>query len=182
MNAEPNLPRKPLRLWPGVVAAALLLLFKFAVVPIVGFGSPPVPLLGGLIGGGVILLWWLLFSRSPWAERLGAIALMAVALFATSRVVHESLGPKAGGGFLFFVLALPAVTVALVAGAVAARHFTGTRRRLSMAATIVHGRPGTPMPPWRAMLDEADARWIAEQLARGFPELPQREVSARTTR
>ena len=66
MNAEP-LPRKPLRLWPGIVAAVALLLFKFVVVPIVGFGSPPVPLLGGLIGCGVILLWWLLFSRSPWA-------------------------------------------------------------------------------------------------------------------
>ncbi len=40
----------------------------------------------------------------------------------------------------------------------------------SMVATIVHGRPGTPMPGWRAMLSEAEARWIAEQLAAGFPE------------
>jgi cytochrome c55X len=40
----------------------------------------------------------------------------------------------------------------------------------SMAATIVHGRPGTPMPPWRAMLSEPEARWIAERLAAGFPE------------
>lgn len=40
----------------------------------------------------------------------------------------------------------------------------------SMAATIVHGRPGTPMPGWRPMLSDADARWIAEQLARGFPD------------
>ncbi|HEU5295075.1 MAG TPA: cytochrome c [Burkholderiaceae bacterium] len=41
----------------------------------------------------------------------------------------------------------------------------------SMVATVVHGRPGTPMPPWRAMLGDAEARWIVEQLARGFPEL-----------
>jgi cytochrome c55X len=40
----------------------------------------------------------------------------------------------------------------------------------SLAATIVHGRPGTPMPGWRAMLSEADAQWIAEQLLRGFPD------------
>jgi cytochrome c55X len=40
----------------------------------------------------------------------------------------------------------------------------------SMIATIFHGRPGTPMPPWRAMLSESDARWIAERLAAGFPE------------
>ena len=40
----------------------------------------------------------------------------------------------------------------------------------SMAATIVHGRPGTPMPPWRALLAESEAWWIAAQLQRGFPE------------
>lgn len=40
----------------------------------------------------------------------------------------------------------------------------------AMAATVVHGRPGTPMPPWRAMLSDADVRWIVEQLARGFPQ------------
>jgi cytochrome c55X len=34
---------------------------------------------------------------------------------------------------------------------------------------ILHGRPGTPMPPWRPFLSEAEARWIVEQLAKGFP-------------
>lgn len=40
----------------------------------------------------------------------------------------------------------------------------------SLTAVIYGGRPGTPMPPWRALLTEAEARWIAETLARGFPE------------
>jgi cytochrome c55X len=40
----------------------------------------------------------------------------------------------------------------------------------SVAATIFHGRPGTPMPPWRSLLSEGDARWIAERLLAGFPE------------
>lgn len=40
----------------------------------------------------------------------------------------------------------------------------------SLAATIYHGRPGTPMPPWRAMLSEAEAHWIAVRLQQGFPE------------
>jgi len=42
----------------------------------------------------------------------------------------------------------------------------------AMAATIYHGRPGTPMPGWRAMLSEPETQWIAEQLAAGFPEEP----------
>ena len=40
----------------------------------------------------------------------------------------------------------------------------------SLASTIYGGRPGTPMAPWKAMLSEADALWIAEQLLGGFPE------------
>lgn len=40
----------------------------------------------------------------------------------------------------------------------------------SLVAVILHGRPGTPMPGWNAMLTEADARWIAMQLQAGFPE------------
>jgi cytochrome c55X len=38
----------------------------------------------------------------------------------------------------------------------------------SMTATIFGGRPGTPMPPWRTFMSEAEARWIAERLAQGL--------------
>jgi len=40
----------------------------------------------------------------------------------------------------------------------------------SLAAIILDGVPGTPMPPWRGLLSEADANWIAERLKRGFPQ------------
>jgi cytochrome c55X len=40
----------------------------------------------------------------------------------------------------------------------------------SMASTIYGGRPGTPMAPWKAMLTEDEAHWIARQLLAGFPE------------
>ncbi len=40
----------------------------------------------------------------------------------------------------------------------------------SLAATIYGGRPGTPMPPWKAMLSEAEATWIAQRLLAGFPQ------------
>ena len=36
--------------------------------------------------------------------------------------------------------------------------------------TILYGLPGTPMPPWRAYLTEADAEWIAARLLEGFPD------------
>ena len=40
----------------------------------------------------------------------------------------------------------------------------------SLVATIVGGRPGTPMPPWHRFLSEAEAQWIVEKLQSGFPE------------
>ena len=40
----------------------------------------------------------------------------------------------------------------------------------ALAATIIHGRFGTPMPGWRGVLSDADADWIAAQLVRGFPD------------
>ena len=34
----------------------------------------------------------------------------------------------------------------------------------SLAATIYHGRPGTPMPPWKSLLSAEEADWLALQL------------------
>ena len=36
-----------------------------------------------------------------------------------------------------------------------------------LTAIILHGRPGTAMPPWRSLLTPAEARWIAERLLEG---------------
>lgn len=36
--------------------------------------------------------------------------------------------------------------------------------------SIIHGRPGTAMPPWRDLLSEAEAEWIVEQLLEGMEE------------
>jgi outer membrane protein assembly factor BamB len=129
-------PQKPLRLWPGVIAAAALVLFKLVAIPIVSPGAPPVGLLGGLVAALAIVVWWVFFSRALWSERVGAIVLMVVALFATSRVVHESIA-KAPGGMLFPILAVPALSFALVVWAVASRRLSTGLRRASMVATML---------------------------------------------
>lgn len=128
-------PRKPLRLWPGVAFAALLLLSIF-VLPVV----VPAAVIYGMLGGAVamlaILVWWVFFSRAPWAERLGAIALMIVALAATRLVIHESIA-GAGMGMLFYVYGLMSVSVALVFGVLVSRRLPDRARRAVLAASIV---------------------------------------------
>src|SRR5882757_1580467 len=82
--------RKSLRLWPGVLIVVLQWVARFGVPIFVpeaaGFG-----VLAGVFGGLAIVIWWVFFSRARGSERLGAIALMAAALYATSRVVHVSI-------------------------------------------------------------------------------------------
>jgi outer membrane protein assembly factor BamB len=132
---DPSPPR-PLRLWPGVVAAALILLFKLVVPLVAPAWAAPVGFLGGLAAGLAIVAWWLFFSRAPWSERVGALALMIVALLATSRVIHVSIA-EAGMGRLFPILAIPVLGVALVASAVATRRLSSGPRRATMVAAIL---------------------------------------------
>jgi cytochrome c55X len=35
---------------------------------------------------------------------------------------------------------------------------------------ILHGRAGTPMPPWNPFMSEAEAGWIVEILMKGLPD------------
>jgi cytochrome c55X len=38
-----------------------------------------------------------------------------------------------------------------------------------LAATILQGRPGTPMPPWQPFLSQEEALWLAQQLKGNTP-------------
>jgi hypothetical protein len=137
-NAQIGEPtsRKPLRLWPGVVAVVLLW---------VGFLLPrvaPEAGLYGLLGAAfcslVVVVWWLFFSRAPWSERVGAIVLMAIAVAATRLVVHPSIA-RAGMGNMLYIFAMPVLCLALVAWAVATRRLSAGPRRLALVAAILLG-------------------------------------------
>ena len=129
---EPT-PRKPLRLWPGVVAVVLQWLLRFGLKMVVpGFKGFEFGIMGGLLGGLVIVVWWAFFSRASRWERWGAIVLMIAALFATLRLNHESMGPLWLLGY-----AIPVLCLAFVAWAVASRRLADGPRRATMVATIL---------------------------------------------
>ncbi|HWM89244.1 MAG TPA: PQQ-binding-like beta-propeller repeat protein [Thermoanaerobaculia bacterium] len=134
-QTDESTPRKPLRLWPGVVIVILLWLVRF-VLPVVAPDAMQIAVLGGVIGGLGILLWWVFFSRAPWFERLGAVAVMIVALFATLPFLHESIATGAMG-MLFYILAVPGLSLALVAWAAASRRLSNGLRWVAMVAAIL---------------------------------------------
>ena len=40
----------------------------------------------------------------------------------------------------------------------------------SLRLVVLNGRRGTPMPPWRDFLTEAEAAWMIEMLRKGLPD------------
>jgi len=128
-------PRRPLRLWPGVAVVALQWLL-WLVVPRLFPDASIVATLGGVAAGLIVAAWWLFFSRAAWSERVGAIVLMVVAPFATSRVVHESIATGMMG-FMLVAYAVPALSLALVVGAAVGRRMSDGVRRATIAGAIL---------------------------------------------
>ncbi len=129
----PAPPNRPLRVWPGVVAATLLLLARFGLKAIVpGFEGFSRGMMWSFGAAGLVLLWWLLLSRARWFERLGAPLLAAAGLYVAWTLRHPSMGP-----LWVFAYAVPGVWVALVAGAAIAKRFPEGRRRATIAAAVL---------------------------------------------
>src|SRR5262245_59376490 len=108
---EPAL-RKPLRLWLSAVAVALWLL-RF-VIPKLMPANPSIilyPLVGGLVGGAVFILWWVFFSREPRVERWTALALMILAQLAASQILHKSM-VSMFSGMMVLIYSIPILYIA----------------------------------------------------------------------
>jgi outer membrane protein assembly factor BamB len=126
-------PQKLLRVWPGVVAVVLQWIFRFGVKElfpgIQGFGYA---VLGSLALFLVIIAWWAFLSRARWKERLGALALIAATVGATWLLKHDSMWLP-----WLFAYAVPVLSLAFVAWAVATRRLPDKVRHATMVATIL---------------------------------------------
>src|SRR5687767_2524416 len=104
-DSAPRTPApRPLRIWPAVTFVALYLLLRLGA-PLMTDEAGAIAMLGGVVCVLGIILWWLFFSRAPWLERFGFLAVMAAAMFLTVRVVHPSISNGAMG-MLSYVLTL----------------------------------------------------------------------------
>ena len=93
-------------------------------------------MIGGLVGALAVLLWWLFFSRAPWSERLGAIALMVAALLVTSRAVDVSIATGMMG-LMVPVVGAPFLCLTLVGWAAASRGLSAASRWATLVGTVL---------------------------------------------
>ncbi len=125
---------QPLRLWPGVIAAMLLLVAKL-IVPVFMQDALPIVMFGGLFLAVAIVVWWLFFSRAPVVDRLAITGLLVVSLIVVRPFLHETIA-KAGMGLLFPILAIPISSLALAISAVISSRFSLRVRRAVMIMAI----------------------------------------------
>jgi len=125
-----------LRVWPGVLIVALQLLTWLAVPLFPGGGM--IAVLGGVVGAAAAAIWWLLFSRAPWLERLGVLVLAAAALFATRLFVDRSVS-NGMMGMMLPVMGTPVLTFAIAVSIVAGSRLSSGARRASIVAGILVG-------------------------------------------
>lgn len=126
-----------LRLWPGLAAAALFVLSRFAlpvIVPDAGLAA----MLVSVIATVLIMVWWVFFSRAPWADRIGGLLLLVAAIVAIRPLLHVSIR-GAGMGNLYYVFAAQLAALLLVMAALAARSMATGARRAVVATAIVAG-------------------------------------------
>ncbi len=135
VQTDESTRQNPLRLWPGVIGVSLLWVVRFGV-PIVVPEAIAFGVIGGLVGGLAIVVWWAFFSRASRSDRWGAVVLMIVALVVTSQIVHESIA-TAMMGMMFIVYAIPVLSLPFVVWAVTTRNFPDRPRRTAMVATIL---------------------------------------------
>ncbi|MGH9313935.1 MAG: PQQ-binding-like beta-propeller repeat protein [Vicinamibacterales bacterium] len=148
-QTKDSTPRQPLRLWPGVVLAIVLVLGRYVIpviAPEVEIFSLPLGLIAifaGMLSAVGIVVWWMFFSRARWSERLGAIILMIIAVVALKPIVDVSV--RTGNmGYMLIFYSVPILSLAIVVWAVATRRLSdGTRRASLVAAILVASVPFT---------------------------------------
>ena len=171
--ADDSPPRVPVRLWSIVAAGALLWLIRFGI-PIFTPGATLYGVIGGVVGGVALVVWWASSSRAPRSERWGAVVLMIVTLGVTSRLLHESIA-TAGMGTLFFLYAIPVLSLVLVVWTVACRHLPDRRRRATLIATIV-----LTSGAWTLLRSDGMTGDGAMDFAWRWTETPEERLLART--
>ncbi|TSA28961.1 MAG: hypothetical protein D4R67_02925 [Bacteroidetes bacterium] len=137
VQTDKPIQRKPLRLWPGVVIVILQWLVWFVLPRI--FPNDEMMMIGvvgSLAGVLAVIVWWVFFSRARWFERVGALLLMIVALYAVSFLLDKSIATS-NMGLMFIMFSIPVMCLAFVIWAVATSRLSPSIRRVTMVVTIL---------------------------------------------
>ncbi|MGH1363744.1 MAG: PQQ-binding-like beta-propeller repeat protein [Calditrichia bacterium] len=134
MNTNTSSNQTSLRLWPAIAIVATQWVLRF-IVPMVYPEALPIGIMGGLLAGALILIWWAFFSKAEKKERLVGALLMIVAMVTTPFLLHASVATGMMG-MMFPIYAIPLLSLSFVLWAYFSDRFSGNMRWATMAAAI----------------------------------------------
>ncbi len=129
--------KKRLRLLPGIIIVIIQWLAWYLfptlipddIVMLIGVA-------GSLLGGIALVVWWAFFSRARWFDRVGAILLMAVSLYAVSFLLDKSIATS-NMGLMLIMYSIPVMCLVFVVGMVATKRLPPAIRRITMVFAIL---------------------------------------------
>ena len=105
-------------------------------LPLLAPAAAPVAMVGALLGGLGVLVWWAFFSGAPPIERWGAPLLLLVVSLATVPLLDVSISSSMMG-LMFPVYTAPVLSLVFVAWAVATHRMADRPRRVALVAAVV---------------------------------------------
>ena len=138
MNKTDLAPRQPPRalgLRPGIVIVTLLW-STWIGLPLLVPEAAPIAMVGALLGGLGVVVWWAFFSGAAPIERWGAPLLMLAVSLATVPLLDVSISSSMMG-LMFPVYTAPVLSLVFVAWAAATRRMADRPRWIMLAAAIV---------------------------------------------
>jgi outer membrane protein assembly factor BamB len=123
------------RLWPGIATVCVQWTLWFLVPRIwPEYYLPAVA--GGVLGGALVLAWWLFFSRLPLMDRWAAFLFCILVTVAVFFLLDPSIA-TGNMGFMYPMHVIPNTTLALVLGTLLGYRLPVRFRRLVLAALIL---------------------------------------------
>ena len=124
-----------LRLWPGILFAAVLILIRY-FLPVLVPRATAIGIFGGMLLSFAIFIWWFFFSRTQKIEKWGAFLLIVMSVTITWFLIDKSIA-TANMGMMFPIFSIPVLGIAFVVWAFLTRSMPTGIRRISMAFTII---------------------------------------------
>ncbi len=132
-----SINQKIIRLWPGIIIAILQWILWFVIPKFMSGGTAiSISVFGGMGCGLAIVVWWAFFSRAAKSDRWIAIILMIVSMVVIPLFAHESIETGLAG-MMFYVYAIPVLSISFVFWAVISRPMSHKLQRLTMILTII---------------------------------------------
>ncbi|MCY4507788.1 MAG: hypothetical protein OXG35_12640 [Acidobacteria bacterium] len=131
----PRQPARELRLRPGIVIV-MLSWSSWIGIPLLAPEAAPIAIVGALLGGLGVMVWWAFFSGAVPLERWGAPLLLLAVSLATVPLLDVSISSSMMG-LMFPVYTAPVLSLVFVAWAVATRRLADGLRGVSLVAALV---------------------------------------------